>query len=382
MATDNIINFPAAAENAAAKETKKVDPEKEKQRTMFLMTIPNPQDYGYSIETVESILQTRFKGLKYYCLSSEYAPSTGTPHYHVFFICNKVRWETVRRRFPHAHLEDEVRGTPKQVRDYISKEAEKLTDDKKDSLDQFIEWGILPDAVSFNKENLLEEAEQLIQDGKTPTEIFELSILFRKYEAIIRKAFYAKRYKETPPKRQVDFIYHIGNSGSGKSHSYVLLSEKYGADEVFISADYTNRGNSLMDGYTAESCVFLDELKPDSLPYGMLLNLTDCYRLQLHCRYANAYALYKEIHVTSIFPPEKLYESMVDSSDKENDPISQLLRRITTVVYHYKDSAGNYCTYEMAGKDYTNYDDLLSKVHSDSDGFISVTDTDVMPFDD
>ena len=119
----------------------------------------------------------------------------------------------------------------------------------------------------------------------------------------------------------------------------------------------------------------LDEVKPDSIPYGTLLTLTDKYLQPIHCRYANCWSVYSELHLTSIFPPEELFNSMVASSDRIKDPITQLLRRITTVVYHYKDDAGNYCTYEMAGSDYINYGDLQKRAHEKSTDGFATTDT-------
>lgn len=353
----------------------------DKQRTQFLLTFNNPFDYGYTIEKIQSILQEQFQGLKYYCISYEHAPTTGTPHFHVYFICNKVRWSVVQKRFPNAHIENEVKGTPQQVRDYIKKESEKLSDDKKASLDLFIEWGDIPNAPSIDKENILEQAERMINDGKSLTVILDTSILFRNHESVIRKTFFAKRFSETPIVRDLAFYYHVGQSGTGKSHTYVRLCEQYGEDNVYITSDYSNKGTATFDFYTGEPVVILDELKPYSIPYGMLLVLTDKYRQPIHCRYANTYTLYSEIHITSIYPPEKLYSSMTDT-DKDNDPITQFLRRITAVIYHYKNSKGNYCTFEIDGKDYTNYEDLMSKAHAETHGFTDIEPDDEIPFFD
>ncbi len=348
-----------------------------KQRTRFLLTFNNPADYGYTIEKIQSILQEQFQGLKYYCLSYEIAPSSGTPHVHLFFICNKVRWSVVQRRFPHAHIENEVKGTPHQVRAYIKKEAENLSDEKKASLNQFIEWGDIPTPPTFDKQNILEDAERMINEGKSLTEILDTSILFRNHESVIRKTFFAKRFSETPIVRDLKFYYHVGASGTGKSYTYVQLCEQYGEDNVYITSDYSNKGTATFDFYTGEPVVILDELKPYSIPYGMLLVLTDKYRQPIHCRYANTYTLYEYIHITSIYPPEKLYSSM---TDKDNDPITQFLRRITAVIYHYKDNNGNYCTFEIDGKDYTNYEDLMSKAHAETYGFSPVQSDDEIPF--
>lgn len=355
--------------------------QKDKQRTQFLLTFNNPADYGYTIEKIQSILQNQFLNLRYYCLSSEIAPSTGTPHFHLFFICNKVRWSVVQRRFSHAHIEQEVTGTPQQVRDYIKKEkeSENISDEKKASLNQFIEWGEIPKALSVDKENILEQAERMINEGVSLNNVLNTSILFRQHETTIRKYFFAKKYSETPIVRDLKFYYHIGQSGTGKSYTYVQLCDQYGEDNVFITSDYLNKGTAAFDFYAGEPVVILDELKPYSIPYGMLLVLTDKYRQPIHCRYSNTYTLYEYIHTTSVYPVEKLYSSMTDT-DKDNDPITQLLRRITAVIYHYKDDNGNYCTFEMDGKDYTSYEDLVAKAHAKTHGFTDIEPDDEIPF--
>lgn len=351
----------------------------DRQRAKFLLTLNNPSDYGYTIEKIQLILQEQFQGLKYYAISYEHAPSTGTPHFHVYFICNKVRWSVVQRRFPHAHIEQEVKGTPQQVREYIKKESANLSDEKKASLNEFIEWGDIPKSPSIDKENILEQAERMINDGVSLNNVLNTSILFRQHETTIRKYFFAKKYSETPIVREVKFHYHIGQPGTGKSYSYVQLCEQYGEDKVYITSDYSNKGTAAFDFYAGEPVVMLDELKPYSIPYGMLLVLTDKYRQPIHCRYTNTYTLYSELHITSIYAPEKLYSSMADT-DKKDDPITQLLRRITVVIYHYKDDNGNYCTFEMDGKDYISYEDMISKAHAETHGFTDIESDDAIPF--
>jgi hypothetical protein len=61
----------------------------------------------------------------------------------------------------------------------------------------------------------------------------------------------------------------------------------------------------------------------------------DVYRAQINCRYTNIYALWSEVHITSIIPPEKTYENMVQQN-RNIDTVDQLLRRIDFVVYHEK----------------------------------------------
>lgn len=67
--------------------------------------------------------------------------------------------------------------------------------------------------------------EELIEQGKTPREIFDISIEFRKHEKIVRDAFFAKRISEIPPLREVKVVWHTGKAGSGKSYTYVVVCQ-------------------------------------------------------------------------------------------------------------------------------------------------------------
>lgn len=80
----------------------------------------------------------------------------------------------------------------------------------------------------------------------------------------------------------------------------------------------------------------MDELKQDSLPFELLLTITQGYRSQIHCRFSNCFALWSEVHITSIFSPEDIYGGMVSRENQVKDTIKQLLRRITAYIYHYK----------------------------------------------
>ena len=105
------------------------------------------------------------------------------------------------------------------------------------------------------------------------------------------------------------------------------------------------------------------------MPYSFLLQILDKYRCEIHARYSNVFAVYDEIHLSSVFPPELLYKNLNDVQDATIDSLNQLLRRITTIVYHYKKD-NEYCTFELPGDQYRNYDDLKQKALGDRDGFL------------
>lgn len=348
------------------KETDKKNVSYDKQRDQFLICINNPLDYGYTHEAIKQIIRAKFKHVLFYCMADEIA-ETGTPHIHLYILlAKKKRWSAVCNALPHCHIEQEVRGTPQQVVNYIRKEGhiDKQHTQVKDSYEQ---WGELPTVLPTAKKNeILLQIETLIAEDLRPEEIMSRSILFRQYESIIRKSFFSRRYENTPPKRDIKVYWHVGASGSGKSYTYVLLCEQYGANEVFFTSDFTNRCSALMDGYQAEKILFIDEVKQGCMPYEMILQMLHGYRTQLHARFANVYALYDEVHITSIYTPDEIYGSMVERQNQEVDSLYQLMRRITKIIYHYKDKKG-YHAYEILSDEFTTYKDLQKKAQPEKD---------------
>lgn len=354
----------------------------DKQRDQFMLCINNPLDYGYTHEAIKQIIRQKFKHVVFYCMADEIA-ETGTPHTHLYILLGKKkRWSAVQNAFPHTHIEQEVRGTPQQVVNYIRKEghSDKQHTQVKDSYEQ---WGELPAVLpTANKNEILLQIESLIAEDLRPEEIMSKSILYRQYENIIRKSFFSRRYFSTPPKRDIKVYWHVGASGSGKSYTYVKLCEQYGADEVFFTSDFTNRCSALMDGYQAEKILFIDELKPYCMPYEMILQMLHGYRTQLHARFSNVYALYDEVHITSIYTPDEIYGSMVERENQEVDSLYQLMRRINKIIYHYREK-GIYRTYEIPASEFTTYKDLQKKAqpeNDDSDGFKPLNEP--SPFDE
>lgn len=335
----------------------------------WFAVFPNPEQHGYngSPEDIVEKLKSEWvssnqlrKGWWGYCISAD-----GLPHVHmVLEDSGSCRFSKVKKAYPTAHLEP-TKGTKKQVLQYIHKEPP--YDEKGERVLVFTSHGNIEGNKRYalsNTNDILATIEVLIEEGMTPNQIMAEDIRFRREETLIRKCYFAKRYKETPPVRTVNVIWHCGDSGSGKSYSYVKLCEEYGEDNVYFFSDFANRGVGGFDGYNGEPYLFIDELKKDSLPFGVLLMITQGYRSQLHCRYANCYALWKEIHITSIFSPEDIYEGMVSRMDYEKDTIYQLLRRITKYVYHFKQGE-DYKSFEILGESYTDFADLKLRAVGD-----------------
>lgn len=252
-------------------------------------------------------------------------------HVHmVIYSPNPVKFDMVRKTFGNAHTEPQ-KGTKKQAIEYIRKVGKYAEKDEK--VLYFLDF---PEAEKSSRTDYLDEAKQMLDDGLTPSEIYAKDIHFFKYAMIIDKAYLNKRIEEMPIMREIKVFWHTGLAGSGKTYEYIKLLEQHGHDGVYLYNDFTNGG---FDKYVENGCpeiLFIDDLKPNSLPYGSLLNLLDIYKgLQTHSRYNNVVNLWSEVHITSVYSPENLYKEMFPNQST-TDSYSQLKRRITAVVWHYK----------------------------------------------
>lgn len=300
---------------------------------------------------------------------------SGNPHMHmVLFDSNKSRFSAIQKLFPTIHIEPML-GRKKDALNYIEKVG-KFEEKKHTVIVPAQYYGDIQD--KRGKRSDFGVIEDMIANGNTPSEIMDSCFAFRRYEKMIRSAYFSKRIKETPAMRNVRVFWHTGESGSGKSYSFVKLVEKYGEENVYMMTDYETGG---LDLYCGERVLFMDEFK-GNMKFQQLLNYLDGYKIQIHCRYSNAYALWDEIHITSIYTPDEVYQFMVDSSNRHRDRIQQLLRRIDTIIYHYIEN-GEYKTYFMPSDQYINYEDLKHHAYNntDADGFISIDESQI-PFKD
>ena len=146
----------------------------------------------------------------------------------------------------------------------------------------------------------------------------------------------------------------MGESGSGKSYTYVALCQEHGEESVYFFSDFEGGG---FDAYQGEAILFIDEMK-GQFSHGFFLQILDGYKIQVHARYSNIYALWTEVYITSVFPPEELYKKMVEESARGLDKQQQLLRRITDITYCFVDAAGKYQRYTVPMSEYGEYEEL------------------------
>jgi hypothetical protein len=323
-----------------------------------------PENHGYNGKPEQIVERLKHEwiqnsntrsGAWVYCISAE-----GLRHVHMVLEDSKpMRFSKIKKTYAISMHFEETKGSKNQIEAYIKKLPP--FEEKGEQIICMAEHGSIQGAsLASNRNIVYTNVTQWLDQGLKPTEIMAFSLQYRKEEALIRKEFFARKLAATPPRREVEVYWHIGDTRSGKTYTYIKLCETYGEDNIYMYNDYCSGG---LDNYCAEPILFMDEFKGD-LKYQVLLNMLEGYKMQIHCRYANAYALWTTVHITSIYPPEKAYELMV-TGDVEIDTIEQLLCRITTIVYHWRED-DKYFKYEMPASRYKNYDDLKKLVHEET----------------
>lgn len=295
-------------------------------------------------------------------------------HLHIgIYVPNMIKFRLVHEFFGHAHIEPQ-RGTKSELVDYILKRGK---------------WEEKGEVILYTTPNLdgivgrqggrsdLKAIEGYIEEGLTPREIMAMQFSYRRYEKMIKEAYYDKRDRETPFLREVEVIWHVGESGSGKSYVAQKLVEEIGEDGFYFVADYNSGG---FDMYNGEPVLFLDEFR-GQLRYSTLLSIMQGYKAQVYSRYTNTRCLWTTVHITSVLPPEMVYKNMV-SENRDVDTFAQLKRRLSKVVYHWKDVYGEYRTFEMDAQKYRDYENLVYLAKKDDAGndFVKVPDDADLPF--
>lgn len=273
-----------------------------------------------------------------------YAVSAENLH-HVHMVLsskNANSLKAVQKVFPGIHAEA-MRGTKEQAAAYLRKE-DKFEEKGEKVLAEFNIDGI---QSNQGRRNDLTEYGEMLEKGYTPKQIFiECGIESEKYRTMIENHFYLLKEKQTPVKRDVSVYWHTGLSGSGKSYTYVKLCEEHGEDNVYFISDYKNP----WDDYNGEPIVVMDDFK-SNVPLTELLTWLDCYKTTLRARYANKKALYKEVHITSVYPPEAAFRKYIENGTNRVETYEQLARRITLVKYHVKIVPGIWRVYDFPNRE-------------------------------
>lgn len=127
--------------------------------------------------------------------------------------------------------------------------------------------------------------------------------------------------------RNLEVVYLVGKSGSGKT-----TSAKYFAEQLHYDYFVSGSGEDILDGYDNEECIILDDFRGGTMKFSELLKFLDNNTgSSVKSRYFNKNINNcKIILITSVLYPEELYKSFQEMGSDE--PIEQLMRRLK---HHY-----------------------------------------------
>lgn len=350
------------------------------QSRKFLGTLNNPTEWGYDADKVIRLL-SELAGCRYIAIAEEIGAQEHTPHLHIFVVYkNPKALSTMFNTVPKAHW-DACRGTIEQNRDYVFKQG-KWADSEKGTTalpETQREWGELPsecEEFPSRKSDVMDAINEMIEEGLSPSEIMSKHAGYCEYADTIRRAYILRRAADVPPVRNVRVHYVVGASGSGKTYTYKRLCDRYGDSDVYLVTDYANDMTAAFDRYQAENVIVLDEFR-GNVRFSTFLNLTDQYRCDIHARYVSTMALYSEVYITSVYPPEKLYENLVETASQGIEPRQQLYRRISDITY-CEVRNGHYFRYTVPMSEYAGYEFLRCEAREYFDaGFGEVLEDDL-----
>lgn len=350
------------------------------QSRKFLGTLNNPQDWGYDSDKVIRLL-SELAGCRYIAIAEEIGALEHTPHMHFFVVYKNPKAEsTMRNVVPKAHW-DPCRGTIEQNRDYVFKQGKWVDSEKGTTAlpETQREWGEIPtECKEFpsRKSDVMDAINQMIEEGLSPSEIMGMHAGYCEYADTIRRAYILRRAADVPPVRDVKVHYVVGASGSGKTYTYKRLCDRFGDCDVYLVTDYANDMTAAFDRYQAENIIVMDEFR-GNVRFSTFLNLTDKYRCDIHARYVSTMALYSEVYITSVYPPEKLYENLVETASQGIEPRQQLYRRISDITY-CEVRNGHYFRYTVPMSEYAGYEFLRCEAREYFDaGFGEVLEDDL-----
>ena len=306
----------------------------ESQLRKVQLTINNPIEHGFDHERIKEELG-KMKSCIYYIMCDEVGGKDGTYHTHIYIVFkNPVRFSTIKKRFPVAHIERAVSTHADNI-NYILKEG-KWKDSEKSctSIPNTVEeCGTRPEDAVGTDEKLI-QLYAYIKEGLSNYEILERSAdyLFDTDKIDrVRLTVRQEEYKNTWRNLEVTYIY--GRTGLGKSR-YVM--EKYGYENVFRVTDYLHP----FDTYKGQDILVFEEFS-SSLRIQDILNYLDGYPLKLPCRYSDKTACFTKVFIISNISLEKQYPNILE---EQPDVWHAFIRRINKVKLFKKDATITYDT--------------------------------------
>ena len=219
------------------------------------------------------------------------------------------KWEDVCLYQIHANAPDKYQYPPDAVA--CNFDFQKLLDgkDKKNELERIIERILNGEIREYNR----------------TLEIDNKMLVFHHH--LIDLAFKVRQeYLEaTQQERNMECIYITGPSSMGKTTLAKMIAKAMG-----LSYYVSSGSNDIMDGYSQQDCLIVDEIRPSSMGLSDLLKMLDPHTVSLvKSRYKNKYLNCKLVILTSVLNLDEFYKNVFS---EQEEPIVQLKRRCKVYI--------------------------------------------------
>lgn len=165
-----------------------------------------------------------------------------------------------------------------------------------------------------------------------------------RYERYIKSAFKYRLDRLKGLDRQMECVFISGESGAGKTTYAKQIAENKNFS-VYVSSG----SNDVLDGYSGEDCIILDDLRPSCMGLSDLLKMLDNNTAStVKSRYKNKVLECRMIIITSVLSLDKFFSNVFEN---ETEPIVQLKRRCQTYIVMHTDTMDVYC-YNFTKRDY------------------------------
>ena len=306
--------------------------------TSWFAVFNNPADHNYegTPQEVCELLrdewiqdsQTR-SGAWAYCVSAD-----GLHHVHMVLEDLKpMRFTKIKKEYCIGMHFEATKGNKKQADDYINKRPP--FEEKGEEVLYICYHGDIRGKQGRRSD--LEDYYERLTAGETPRDILSDSPKAYCHVNVLKNMYFNIRDSSTPIIRDMKVYWHVGRSGSGKSYERILMAQDLGSDDDIYYLTAFNSG--AFDNYNGQSILWIEDYRGE-FKLQDILRMLDKYKAEIPARYCNVKALWNEVHITSVLTPQECYcKSTLDDYDR----IEQLLRRITSICYHFKTDDNQYC---------------------------------------
>lgn len=273
-------------------------------------------------------------GIRFISGQYEVGLKTGNKHFQGYLQLDKpVRLKQLQAilQCSGAHCERPL-GTPEQCITYCHKEESR--DNNRNETTEGYVFGTPSLADSTGKGSRrtdLESIKLAIDSGKSEQYIQDnYFATWCKNRPSLQQYINDVKQRNSPDYRPIHCTVFFGDSGTGKTRQAIDDANKHGGG--YYKLQLSSSGQAWFSNYQGEKTLIIDEFY-GGCRFNFMLQLLDCYRLQLETKGGHVYAAWDRVIITSNDPPEAWWHGFqnIPQASKEG-----FMRRIHSVEHWCK----------------------------------------------